>query len=650
QRREQRRATSIHPSAADDSGGKIYDLASIHLPIPSNTVVYFILPFEADFHSQNSFPGVRRPSASSRRLSRFADRRQRQIYNTSSFSPVVYTRFLNLKSCSLQNCKQDKSFHTYLGCLGALDGMMVSVRPTLATQAKYRNRKGQTAINVLGVVNQRMQFVYCLSGWPGSAHDSRILRDAMARDNSFRVPVGNYYLCDAGYTNARGFLTPFRGQRYHLTEWNGSRRPRSREEMYNMRHSKARNVVECAFGVLKMRWALLRDSSWFSPSRVAMIVNACCLLHNFIRRHGGADVFESVYTPEIPTDGMETPAVGLVSSVEASDEWTQFHQLTMAGASKSSARPRVYRSWSTAEERAVMDIFTKLYEEGVIIDGSMNGRGFSEAERRLKVAVPTTQHTADTIQTKFRNFKGKFQAQLELMNASGMGWDDAKGCCVCDKDIFAGWVKSHKLAAGLNNCRLPFWDELCKIFEVSRADGTEGMTPADAASRLEAELRATDSAPDPVSDNYGAETAPMMEDLINQGFDMRAEGLKDMEEDGTATSVDKKDKSTSGSKRSRQSMTDDYLCALKDQMGKFQESITNTASNIERLTNSWCLPEDVISRRESLVDEVNRLDGITYKQSLKAIRMLMKDPADLETFFKMPSDEMKVDFILSMLE
>ncbi|CAN1798612.1 hypothetical protein LINPERHAP1_LOCUS21794 [Linum perenne] len=278
----------------------------------------------------------------------------------------------------------------------------------------------------------------------------------------------------------------------------------------------------------------------------------------------------------------------------------------------------------------------------------MNAQGFSDAERRLKVAVPTTQHTADTIRTKFRNFKGKFQAQLDPMNASGMGWDDAKGCCVCDKDVFAGW--SHKLAAGLNNCRLPFWDELCKIFEVSRADGTEGMTAADAASRLEAEMRATDSAPYPVSDNYGADTAPVMEDLINQGFDMRAEGLNDMEEDTTATSVDKKDKSTSGSKRSRQAMTDDYLCALKDQMGKLQDSISTTTSNIERLTNTWCLPDDVVSRRECLVDEVNRLDGISYQQSLKAIRMLMKDPADLETFFKMPSDRMKVDFILSMLE
>ncbi|CAN1837460.1 hypothetical protein LINPERHAP1_LOCUS35111 [Linum perenne] len=235
------------------------------------------------------------------------------------------------------------------------------------------------------------------------------------------------------------------------------------------------------------------------------------------------------------------------------------------------------------------------------------------------------------------------------MNASGMGWDDSKGCCVCDKDIFAGWVKSHKGAAGLNNCRLPFWDELCKIFEVSRANGTEGMTPADAASRLEAELRATGSAPYPV-DSYGADTTPMMEDLINQGYDMRAEGLKDVEEDTTASSVDKKGKTTSSQKRTRQQATDDYLAGIKEQMEKFQDNIATTASHIERLANTWCLPEDIASKRQYLVDEVKCLEGITYSQSLKAIRLLMKDPADLESFFLMSIDEMKVDFILSMLE
>ncbi|CAN1272308.1 hypothetical protein LINPERPRIM_LOCUS14505, partial [Linum perenne] len=89
----------------------------------------------------------------------------------------------------------------------------------------------------------------------GSAHDSRVLRDTLSRPGGLRVPPGNYYLCDGGYMNANGFLTPYRGQRYHLQEW-GANRPRSPEEYYNQKHSKARNVIECTFGILKMRWAM----------------------------------------------------------------------------------------------------------------------------------------------------------------------------------------------------------------------------------------------------------------------------------------------------------------------------------------------------------------------------------------------------------
>ncbi|CAN1178432.1 hypothetical protein LINPERHAP2_LOCUS33658 [Linum perenne] len=89
------------------------------------------------------------------------------------------------------------------------------------------------------------------------------------------------------------------------------------------------------------------------------------------------------------------------------------------------------------------------------------------------------------------------------------------------------------------------------------------MTPANAASRLEAELRATDRAPYP-TDSYAADTTLMMEDLINQGFDIRDEGLKDVEEDTAATPADNTEKSTSGQKRSRQQATGDYLTSIKD--------------------------------------------------------------------------------------
>ncbi|CAN0846777.1 hypothetical protein LINGRAHAP2_LOCUS4620, partial [Linum grandiflorum] len=64
-----------------------------------------------------------------------------------------------------------------------------------------------------------MRFVYCLAGWPGSAHDSRVLRDAMFRADAFSVAAGQYYLADGAFTNATGFLTPYRSTRYHLTEW-----------------------------------------------------------------------------------------------------------------------------------------------------------------------------------------------------------------------------------------------------------------------------------------------------------------------------------------------------------------------------------------------------------------------------------------------
>ena len=57
---------------------------------------------------------------------------------------------------------------------------------------------------------------------------------------------------DAGYTNGPGFLAPYQGTRYHLNEWTGNN-PETYKELFNLRHSVARNVIERAFGLLKKR-------------------------------------------------------------------------------------------------------------------------------------------------------------------------------------------------------------------------------------------------------------------------------------------------------------------------------------------------------------------------------------------------------------
>ncbi|KAL8497843.1 hypothetical protein ACS0TY_021259 [Phlomoides rotata] len=118
----------------------------------------------------------------------------------------------------------DPRWQDFKGCLGALDGTYIDARVPTVDQARYRNRKGQPSINVLGVCDRDMKFVYVLTGWEGSAADVRVLRDAVTRPNGLKVPKGNYYLADNGYPNCEGFLTPYKGVRYHLSEWS-SRRP-----------------------------------------------------------------------------------------------------------------------------------------------------------------------------------------------------------------------------------------------------------------------------------------------------------------------------------------------------------------------------------------------------------------------------------------
>ncbi|KAF7815179.1 protein ALP1-like [Senna tora] len=123
----------------------------------------------------------------------------------------------------------------------------------------------------------------------GSAADSRVLESALNRPRGFKVPAERYYLVDAGYSIAEGFLAPFRGQRYHLNEWREGRHPTNPRECFNMRHSAARNLIERCFEMLKNRWAILRSPLYYPVKTHNLIVIACCLLHNLIRRENARD-------------------------------------------------------------------------------------------------------------------------------------------------------------------------------------------------------------------------------------------------------------------------------------------------------------------------------------------------------------------------
>jgi hypothetical protein len=117
-------------------------------------------------------------------------------------------------------------------CVGALDGTHVEVYVCKESPIPWRNRKGTLSQNVLVVCDFELMFRYVLPGWEGSAHDMRVLRDAVT-EGGLRAPQGRFYLGDAGYTSSDMILTPFRGVKYHLREqWQSEKREISLFPLY----------------------------------------------------------------------------------------------------------------------------------------------------------------------------------------------------------------------------------------------------------------------------------------------------------------------------------------------------------------------------------------------------------------------------------
>ncbi|GJX47518.1 hypothetical protein Tco_0272708 [Tanacetum coccineum] len=161
----------------------------------------------------------------------------------------------------------------FKGAIGALDGtiytcLMFVPSPHKQNVYKAREREFDCYQNVFSqFVTSNIVFTYIVTGWEGTAHDSRILNEALD-DPIYEFPIppsDKYYLCDAAYRHTHGFMAPYR------------------------------NVIERAFSVLKARFPLLKSMPKFPLVKQRDITIACFAIHNFIRKEGLSDDFFAQY-------------------------------------------------------------------------------------------------------------------------------------------------------------------------------------------------------------------------------------------------------------------------------------------------------------------------------------------------------------------
>ena len=172
---------------------------------------------------------------------------------------------------------------------GAVDGSHVPIIRPQESASDYYNRKGFYSVIIQGLVDYRGQFMDVYIGWPGKVHDARVFVNSSVYtkgSNGTLLPSWTRKLCSVDVP-----LVILGDPAYPLLPW--LMKPyiendttTAAQKLFNYRQSRARMVVENAFGRLKGRWRCLLKRLDTKLENVTMVIAACVVLHNVCEKYG----------------------------------------------------------------------------------------------------------------------------------------------------------------------------------------------------------------------------------------------------------------------------------------------------------------------------------------------------------------------------
>ena len=176
-------------------------------------------------------------------------------------------------------------------CLGALDGKHVMIRKPFHGASLFFNYKGYNSVVLMALVDCNYRFTYVDIGGYGSNSDSNVFRSSVFGNKLLtgkldipppkplpNFPTGDIVphviVADEAFPLTHNIMRPY-------PRFRQSSIPKD-EAIYNYRLSRARMVVENAFGILAMRWRLFDRRLALCADNADKVIKACCVLHNFL--------------------------------------------------------------------------------------------------------------------------------------------------------------------------------------------------------------------------------------------------------------------------------------------------------------------------------------------------------------------------------
>nr|XP_055056158.1 uncharacterized protein LOC129440693 [Misgurnus anguillicaudatus] len=219
-------------------------------------------------------------------------------------------------------------------CCGAVDGKHVVIKAPPNSGSQFHNYKGTFSIVLLAVVDANYCFRVIDVGGYGRTSDGGILANSafgqalqagtlhLPPDQSLpgaeqRGPLPHVFVADEAFPLRKNLMRPFPGH---------SLPPERR--VFNYRLSRARLVVEDAFGILSSQWRMYRRLIELHPEVAEKCVKATCVLHNFMRCSMGTEA------PAVRGAGnageLQWPGLGRVAANNSSREAIRVREVFMS--------------------------------------------------------------------------------------------------------------------------------------------------------------------------------------------------------------------------------------------------------------------------------------------------------------------------------
>lgn len=188
---------------------------------------------------------------------------------------------------------QFREFSGLPGVVGAIDGTHFPIRkPNTSPEDYFYFKSGGYTMQCQAVVDRSRKFIDLSVGMPGSTNDARQLRRSMLYHKATTTALFDpndavdgftpYLIGDKGYPILPWLITPYR-------DFGGVRRS-VQEALFNRKLSRARSVVENAFGILKQTFRELHSASDLHVTLLPDVVVCCCILHNLLLGQSAEEV------------------------------------------------------------------------------------------------------------------------------------------------------------------------------------------------------------------------------------------------------------------------------------------------------------------------------------------------------------------------